>query len=150
VTPYWRRVSGAIAVGATKTPAPFSPNAFIRALSSNSPTTAGRMPVAWNQSSSCRRTTVPSPGRSIGAPVNEAGNRRRSRAASAGTAKQVTPLSPSRWLYAFTRTVGGTGVSASTRSTSWTASAARSDSVPASRQTMRIDCGSRSAGASSR
>ncbi len=97
-TRYWRRISAAIAVGPTNAPAPCSPNAFISALSSNSPTMAGRMPVAWNQSSSCRRTTVPSPGSSIGAPVSDRGNRRRSRAARAGAAKQVTSLSPSRWL----------------------------------------------------
>ena len=96
-TRYCRRISAAIAVGPTNAPAPCSPKAFISALSSNSPTMAGRIPAAWNQSSSCRRTTVPSPGSSIGAPVSDCGEplaqprrkRRRGEAGDGALAEQV-------------------------------------------------------------
>ena len=62
-----------MAEGAAKQPAPPCPNAFMSALSSNSPTIRGRILAASNHCSSPRRIATPSPGIRNGAPSSIAG-----------------------------------------------------------------------------
>ncbi len=144
--PYCISISDSITVGPIKTPISRFPNAFINALSSNSPTTRGRSLFFSNHRSRGDLTATSTVGTSIGAPFRQAGNFPLRLLRIRPTAKKLIPDSPSRWLYARTLTECGIGEPAITRSNRWAASSARRFSSVDSWHTMRTGSGRRVAG----
>jgi hypothetical protein len=62
-TLYRNSISDSRTLGPMNTPVPCCPNAFISALSSNSPTTLGRRSFAWHHRSKRDFTAVSTPGK---------------------------------------------------------------------------------------
>ena len=148
-TPNWAWVSSSSTVGEVNTPRPSRPKAFIRALSSNSPTRRGCSWCLLNQWSSCWRTEDMGPWISIGAPCRHLGNGPCSWLRRAGAQKKLMALVPRAWLKALTPIFLETGSSASTRSSRFRLSCATSSENLPSWQVM-CTCSARPRAGSSR